>query len=120
MDSSLGGFGLGLGGLFGLGLVGDIAALLDLLGNIGVDTVLAVVADKVGQVLNGAGASVFNGLLLATGRVELDGGESLDGVGHVVGSGIDLGDGHLLGEFGVVLVESGELVILGCQSAFIS
>lgn len=112
-----------LGGLLDLvldagsggGLLGH-AVGLDALGG-GVvgdgDLVAAVVADEVGESLDGAGAVVLYGLGLVAGLEELDGGEAGDVIGDVVGGGVDLGDGDLVGESGVLL---GQLVVLGGQS----
>ena len=44
----------------------------------GGDLVAAVVADEVGESLDGAGAVVLDGLVLGTGLEELDGGEAGD------------------------------------------
>jgi hypothetical protein len=106
------GFGLGFLLLFN----GLRSLFLSLLGHPGVNSVLAVVTDKVGQILNSAGTGVINGGTLATGRVELDGREAADLIGDIVGGGIDLGDGDLGGEIGVGLVESTELLILGSKT----
>lgn len=97
---------------------GHVTAFLGLLGGggVGVSLVLAVLLDEVGKVLDSAGTGVFDGGVLATGREELDGRETLDGLGDVVGGGVDLGDGHLVGEFGVLSVELGELLVLGGEA----
>lgn len=99
----------------GGGLLGH-AVGLDALGS-GVvgdgDLVAAVVADEVGQGLDGAGAAVLDGLVLGAGLEELDGGEAGDVVGDVVGGRVDLGDRHLIGERSVLL---GQLVVLGGKS----
>lgn len=100
-----------------LWLSSDIAAiLLDLLLIVGVDLVLAVVTDEVGEVLDGARAGVLDWLILIAGREKLDGREALDLVWDVVGGGIDLSDGHLGGEVLVVLVQAAELVVLGSET----
>lgn len=100
-----------------LWLSSDIAAiLLDLLLIVGVDLVLAVVTDEVGEVLDGARAGVLDWLVLSTGREKLNGREALDLVWDVVGGGIDLSDGHLGGEVLVVLVQAAELVVLGSET----
>lgn len=99
----------------GGGLLGH-AVGLDALGS-GVvgdgDLVAAVVADEVGQGLDGAGAAVLDGLVLGAGLEELDGGEAGDVVRDVVGGRVDLGDRHLIGERSVLL---GQLVVLGGKS----
>lgn len=77
------------------------------------DLVAAVVADEIGQSLDGAGTVVLHGLVLGAGLEELDGGEAGDVIGDVVGGGVDLGNGHLVGESGVL---GGELVVLGSES----
>lgn len=77
------------------------------------DLVAAVVADEVGQSLDGAGTVVLHGLVLGAGLEELDGGEARDVIRDVVGGGVDLGNGHLVGESGVL---GGELVVLGSES----
>lgn len=99
----------------GGGLLGH-AVGLDALGASllrGGDLVAAVVADKLSESLDGAGTAVLNGLVLGAGLEELDGGEARDVIGNIVGGGVDLGDGNLVGESGVLL---GELVVLRGES----
>lgn len=105
-----------LSGLGGGG--GDIATLLGLLSALSqaIDLVLAVLLDEGDKVLDGARTVVLNRLILLASRVELDGGEASDGVGHIVGSGIDLGDDDLLLEVGNVGVQGGELIVLGSKT----
>jgi hypothetical protein len=107
-----------LDGGSGGGLLGHAVGLdlgVGLLG--GGDLVAAVVADKVGKSLDGAGAVVLNGLVLGAGLEELDSGEARDVVGNVVGGSVNLGDGDLVGESGVLL---GQLIVLGCKSLAVS
>ena len=85
----------------------DIVAL-SVSGNL----VATVLGDEGGEVLDGAGTAVLNGLTLAVGGEELDGGETLDLIGDVVGGGIDLGDGDLVG---VGLEQFTELLVLGSK-----
>lgn len=107
----------GLGG--SLGLLGELlSALLDGIGGLGEDTgglVGAVLLDELQQVLDGAGAGVVNGSVLLASGEELDGGEALDLIGNVVGGGVNLGDGHELGELrrGESLAK---LLVLGSKS----
>lgn len=77
------------------------------------DLVAAVVADKLSESLDGAGTAVLDGLVLGAGLEELDGGEARDVIGNIVSGGVDLGDGNLVGESGVLL---GELVVLRGES----
>jgi hypothetical protein len=81
---------------------------LDLYGNL-VGTVLE---DESRQILDSARTSVLDGLSLGVGAVKLDGGETLNLIGNVVGSGIDLGDGDLAR---VGLVQFTELLVLGSK-----
>jgi hypothetical protein len=107
-----------LDGGSGGGLLGHAVGLdlgVGLLG--GGDLVAAVVADKVGKSLDGAGAVVLNGLVLGAGLEELDSGEAGDVIGNVVGGSVNLGDGDLVGESGVLL---GQLIVLGCKSLAVS
>ncbi len=99
--------------LFGISGLGVILGLL----GVGVDAVGAGVADELGEVLDGAGAVVVDrGRVLLAGGEELDGGEALDLLRDVVGRRVDFGDDDLLGELGVVEVEAGELLVLGCEA----
>ena len=100
---------LSSGGLFGAGGSGDIsvdAGLGSL--SVSIDLVLSVLLDEVGKILNGAGSLVVNRGVLGASWEELNGGEALDLIRYVVSGSIDLGDGHLGGEVGVVRVESAE------------
>lgn len=120
------------------GLLDDLGSLLDLLFDAGSgggllghavgldlgsglvgsgDLVATVVADEVGEGLNSAGTVVLDGLVLGAGLEELDGGEARDVVGDVVGGCVNLSDGDLVGEGGVLL---GQLVVLGCESLAVS
>ena len=58
-----------------------------------IDLVLAVLLYEGGEVLDGAGAAVDNGVGFAAGGEELDGWEAGNFVGDVVGGGVDFGDG---------------------------
>jgi hypothetical protein len=71
---------------------------------------LAIVLDEQGQILDSSGARVVDWGVLLAGCVELDGGEALNVIGYVVGSGIDLGDDDFVGEG---LEELAEFVVLG-------
>lgn len=104
-------------GLLGRG-VGNISALLGLLsaGGVGISLVLAVLLNELGEVLDSAGSGVLDRRVLGAGREDLDGGEALDGLGDVVGGGIDLGDSHLGGEVRVLSVELSELLVLGGET----
>lgn len=102
--------------LSSLGLRGsDIGTLLGLLGAISqaVNLVLAVLLDELDKVLDGARAGVLDGLVLFTGGEELDGGETSDGVGHIVGGGINLSNHDLVSD---VAVQSRELFVLGSKT----
>jgi hypothetical protein len=81
------------------------------------DLVAAVVANKLSKGLNGAGAAVLDGLVLGAGLEELDGRETRDVIGNVVGGGVNLGDGDLVGEGRVLL---GKLIILGGEGLAVS
>ena len=85
----------------------DIVAL-SVSGNL----VATVLSNESSEVLNSAGTAVLDGLTLAVGREELDGRETLDLVGNIVGGGIDLGDGDLVG---VGLEQLTELLVLGSK-----
>lgn len=93
----------------------DIGTLLGLLGALGqaIYLVLAVLLNELSKILDGARAGVLDGLVLLTGGVELDGGEPSNGVGHIVGSGVNLSNHNLVGG---VAVQSGELFILGSKT----
>jgi len=82
-------------------------SLLGVVGDVGVDLVLAVLLDEGGEVLDGARARVRDGVGLGAGGEEFDGGEAGDLVGNVVGGRVDFGDGHLLRVGRVVEVEGG-------------
>lgn len=106
-----------LSGLGGLGSGGrSSVALLGLLGTTSktVNLVLTVLLDEGDQVLDGAVTSVLNGRVLGASGVDLDGREASDGVGDIVGGGVDLGDGDLLAQLGVG-VESGKFLVLGSE-----
>jgi hypothetical protein len=115
LGSSLGGVGDLLLDL--LSLISDL--LLDGLlvsgfrSLVGIDLPLAVLLDEVGKVLDGTGTSVFNWRSLGASWEKLDGWEALDLIWNIVGSSVDLGDDDLVTE---ILVESGELIVLGGQS----
>jgi hypothetical protein len=95
-----------------LGLLGHTGSL-DIVGlGVGGNLVATVLGDEGGEVLDGAGTAVLDGLTLAVGGEELDGGETLNLVGNVVGGCIDLGDGDLVG---VGLEELTELLVLGSK-----
>lgn len=111
LDALLGLLGSG-GCLARLVLIGLLLGL----GVVGVNVVAAVLGDELGEVLNRARAAVLNGLVLLAGAEKLDGGEALDLIGNVVRGSIDLGDGNLGGEVGVLSVEGSELVVLGGET----
>ena len=106
---------LGCRRLSGLGGRSDLGTLLGGLGTIGqaIDLVLAVLLDEGDQVLNGTGTGVLNRGVLSTSGVKLDSGEASDGIGHIVGSGINLGDSDLLIKLGDIGVKRSKLVVLG-------
>lgn len=102
------------------GLLGHTVSLDTLSGGLllrNSDLVAAVVANKLGKSLDGTGTAVLNGLVLGAGLEELDGGEARDVIGNVVGGSVNLGDGDLVGEGGVLL---GELVVLGREGLAVS
>lgn len=106
-----------LSGLGGLGSGGrSSVALLSLLGTLSktVNLVLAVLLDEGDKVLDGAVTSVLNGRVLGARGVDLDGREASDGVGHIVGGGVDLSDGDLLAQLGAG-VESSKFLVLGSE-----
>lgn len=95
-----------------LGLLGHTSSL-DIVGlGVSSNLVATVLGDESSEVLNSAGTAVLDGLTLAVGREELDGGETLDLVGDVVGGGIDLCDGDLVG---VGLEQLTQLLVLGSK-----
>ena len=118
VDHAAGSFRSSLGGLAHALGVGKVS-LVVLLGDPGVDAVLALLLDEVGQALDGAVAAVLEGRGLAARGVQLDGREALDLVGDVVGRGVDLGDRHLTREVGVGLVEFAELLVLGGETGIV-
>jgi hypothetical protein len=86
---------------------------LDIVGlGVSGNLVATVLGDEGGEVLNSAGTAVLDGLTLAVGGEELDGRETLDLVGNVVGGGINLGDGDLVR---VGLEQLTELLVLGSK-----
>lgn len=109
---------IGCGRLSGLGGRGDLGTLLGRLGAIGqaVHLVLAVLLDEGNEVLNGTGTGVLNRGVLGTSGVELDGGEASDGIGHIVGSGVNLGHGNLLIQLRDIGVQSSKLLVLGSKT----
>ena len=115
---------MALSSLSGLGSSrrSNVTTLLGLLSALSktINLVLAVLLDEGNKVLNSTGTSVLNWGVLSTSGVDLDGGEASDGIGHIVGSGIDLGDGDLLAQLGNVGVQSGELLVLGGQGLAVS
>ena len=82
------------------------------IGNRNIKVVRAVVLDEVDKVLNSAGTRVVDWVTLLASLEELDGWETLDLIWNIVGSGINLGNDDLVG---VVLVETGELIVLWCK-----
>lgn len=82
---------------------------------ISISLVLAVLLDEVGQILDGAGARVGDGRILAAGGEELDGWEAGDLVGNIVGGGVDFGNCDFGGEGGGAGIEGGEFFIFGGQ-----
>lgn len=109
---------LGCRRLSGLGGRSDLGTLLGLLGAIGqaIGLVLAVLLDEGDQVLNGTGAGVLNRRVLSTSGVKLDSGEASDGIGHIVGSGVNLGDSDLLIKLGGIGVQRSKLLVLGSKT----
>jgi len=83
------------------------AGLLGVVGDVGVDLVLAVLLDEGCEILDGARARVRDWVGLCASGEELDGGEAGDLVGDVVGGRVDFGDGDLFGVGRVVEVEGG-------------
>ena len=63
-----------------------------------VNTMAAILLDELGEVLDRARTLVRDWAILLAGWVQLDGGETLDLVWHVVEGGVDLGDGDFVGE----------------------
>jgi hypothetical protein len=109
---------LGCRRLSGLGGRSDLGTLLGLLGAIGqaIGLVLAVLLDEGDQVLNGTGTGVLNRGVLGTSGVKLDSGEASDGIGHIVGSGVNLGDSDLLIQLGDIGVQRSKLLVLGSKT----
>lgn len=109
---------IGCGRLSGLGGRSDLGTLLGCLGAIGqaVHLVLAVLLDEGNEVLNGTGSGVLNRGVLGTSGVELDSGEASDGIGHIVGSGINLGHGDLLVQLRDIGVQRSKFLVLGSKS----
>jgi hypothetical protein len=95
-----------------LGLLGHASGLDIVALGVSGNLVATVLGDEGGEVLNSAGTAVLDGLTLAVGGEELDGRETLDLVGNVVGGGIDLGDGDLVG---VGLEHLTQLLVLGSK-----
>lgn len=97
------------------------ALSFDSLGACGVggnlDLVAAVVADESSEVFDSAGTRIIDWVVLGASLEELDGRETLDLVGHVVGGSVDLGDDDFVT---VLLVQAGQLVILGCEGLAVS
>lgn len=106
----------GSGCLHGL-LVVLLVGLGLLLAGPGVDAVGTLLRDELGEVLDRARATVLDGLVLLAGAEQLDGGETSNLVGNIIGSSVNLGDLDLLLEVGLVLVEVSELVVLGGETA---
>lgn len=77
----------------------------------GINLVLSVLLDEVGKVFDCPCAGIFNRRVFGTGREQLDGRESSNRIGDIVGGRIDLGDGDL-GVNASISVETGKLVIL--------
>lgn len=109
---------IGCGRLGGLGGRSDLGMLLRLLGTIGqaVHLILAVLLDESDQILNGTRTGVLNRGVLSTSGVELDSGEASDGIGHIVGSGVNLGDSDLLIKLGNIGVQRSKLLVLGSKT----
>lgn len=108
----------GTGDLSGDTLGGSLSLLghtlsLDIVGlGVSGNLVATVLGDEGGKVLNSTGTAVLDGLTLSMGGEELDGRETLDLVGNVVGGGIDLGDSDLVR---VGLEQLTELLVLGSK-----
>jgi hypothetical protein len=100
----------------------NVTTLLGLLSAVSktINLVLAVLLNEGNKILNGTRTSVLNRGILSTSGVDLDGGEASDGIGHIVGSGVDLGDGDFLVELGNVGVQSSELLVLGGKRLAVS
>lgn len=60
------------------------------------------------------GVRVGDGFVFGVGGVEFDGGEVLNFIGNVVGSGINFGNDNFVFEF-VFGVEVGEFVVFGSK-----
>jgi hypothetical protein len=110
---------IGCGRLSGLGGSSDLGTLLGLLSAIGqaVHLILAVLLDEGDQVLNGTGTRVLNRGVLSTSGVELNSGEAGDGIGHIIGSGVNLGDSDLVIQLRNIGVQGGKLVVLGSKTS---
>lgn len=104
-----------IGLLVGLLSGGGSSLLSALLLGRDVSLVLAVLSNELDEVINSSGALVGDRSVLATGGEELDGGEALDLIGNVVGSGVDLGNDNLVLEVAVGELGS-ELIVLGGES----
>ena len=112
-DNALRGLGRGFGGLAHTLRQGDIGALIGVvLALIGIDLVLAVFLDEGGEIFNGARAGVSQGFGLGASWEELDRWETLDLIGHIVGGGVDFGNG----DFGGGGIHGGELIVLRRKS----
>jgi hypothetical protein len=81
------------------------------------DLVAAVVADELGEGLDRTSAGVLHRLILGAGLEKLDSRETSDVIGNVVEGGVNLGNGDLVSESGVLL---GQLIVLGGQSLAVS
>jgi hypothetical protein len=99
--------------LGGLGQDAADVAELGVVVSVSINFVVAVVADKGDEVLDGAGATVINGGVLCASGVELDGRETSDFFGDIVEGCVDFGDGYLGVEWGE---EAAELFVLGCET----
>lgn len=114
--SSLSGLGSSGGGLITtLGLLGLLSALSKT-----IDLVVAIFLDEFDKVLDGTLAAVLHRLVFLAGGVELDGREARDRFGHIVGSGVDLGNDDLLAKLRNVGVQSTKLLVLGSKGLAVS
>jgi hypothetical protein len=73
----------------------------------------AVVLDEQSKILNCSGSRVVHWGILLSCWVQFDGWEALDVIWDVVGSGINLGNDNLIGEW---LEEFTKLVVLRSES----